>query len=270
MSLTFDRIIGILGVILALAGFGVAFALDAETEGEYRAAIMFFISSAACFVSTVGYWYLTTEAGETTRLLISTLVLALVLSGLFQAIRWTRTRHKMYESESAEAVQPTITASEPNAASVPLHPKPLPHPIIEVTTTFVKYQPETRLLTIVLRFENLTPYGVEAKIHAHMLWDGPHFPGESDMPKDTAIDRVIAMGPSPYNLSVALSCILPAEQASQWVNEKALISADAAVTYADQDAATEYEFAGDVRLKQNFVDVVTSRWFTRPKEAAMF
>ena len=78
------------------------------------------------------------------------------------------------------------------------------------------------------------------------------------------------MGLQPDNCVVTTSYTLPSEQASQWTGEQALIMAGAAATYADRDAATEYDFAGSVRLKQNFVDVDTSRWFTRPKSAAMF
>jgi hypothetical protein len=143
------------------------------------------------------------------------------------------------------------------------------HPVIKVTTTSVIYNADTREVTVKLTFLNLTSFEVEAKLHMHLLWGGPHFPGEDEMPKETAIDRIVAIGPQD-NFWLTTSYTLAPEQASQWIGEKALIAVGAAATYPDRDAATEYDFAGSVRLKQNFVDVDTSHWFPRPKSVAMF
>jgi hypothetical protein len=143
------------------------------------------------------------------------------------------------------------------------------HPVIKVTTTSVTYGANTREVTVRLAFVNLSSFEVEAKLHLHLLWGGPHFPGEDEMPKETAIDRIIAIGPQD-NFWLTTSYTLAPEQASQWIEEKALIAVGTAATYPDRDAATEYDFAGSVRLKQNFVDVDTSRWFLRPKSVAVF
>ena len=149
-----------------------------------------------------------------------------------------------------------------------LWPKPkaeaLLHPIITVSTTSVSYKPDTRELTVGLTFVNLSSFDVEAKLHMHLLWGGPHFSGKNEMLKETAIDRVIAMGPQPNNFAFVTSYTLTPEEASLWIGKKVLIMVGAAATYADKDAATEYDFAGSIRVKQNFVDVDTSRWFTRP------
>lgn len=143
------------------------------------------------------------------------------------------------------------------------------HPVIKVTTTSVIYSTTTREVTVTLTFVNLSSFEAEAKLHMHLLWGGPHFPGEDEMPRETAIDRIVAIGPQD-NFWLTTSLTLAPEQASQWIGEKALIAVGAVATYPDRDSATEYDFAGSVRLKQNFVDVDTSRWFPRPKSAAMF
>jgi hypothetical protein len=157
-----------------------------------------------------------------------------------------------------------------------LHPVPMNatpterHPVIEVSATSVSYNPNNRTVAVVLNFVNLSTFDVETKLHMHLLWGGPHFPAESEMPKETAVDKTVAFGPQPYNFFLMTSYVLPPAQASQWINEKALIMVGAAATYADRDAATEYDFAGNIRLRQKFVDVAVSYWFPRPKSALLF
>jgi hypothetical protein len=84
------------------------------------------------------------------------------------------------------------------------------------------------------------------------------------MPKGTAVDREIAMGPKPDTFTLNTSCILPPEAAQQYFNEKGLVMVGASAAYTDQGAGMEYEFAGNARVRSNTVDVVTDHWFKRP------
>ena len=115
---------------------------------------------------------------------------------------------------------------------------------------------------------NTSSFETEARLTLWLMWDGKPLPNSECMPKMTFIQRDIAMGPQPFTFWMRSSCTLPAEAAYQWESEKALISAAASATYADRDAATEYDFTGSVRRKQSFVDVELSNWFRRPREAA--
>jgi hypothetical protein len=145
-----------------------------------------------------------------------------------------------------------------------------PHPIIEVGTTSALYDANSRTVTVTVFFINTSQFEAEARLTLWLMWDGKPLLAPDCTPKSTFDVRYIAMAPQPYNFWLRASCVLPPEAASEWVNERALISAAASATYADRDAATEYDFGGSVRLKQNFVDVDTSHWFARPKNAAEF
>jgi hypothetical protein len=145
-----------------------------------------------------------------------------------------------------------------------------PHPIIGVGATSVVYKPDTRTVTVTVSFINSSAFDVETRVTLWLMWDGQPLPNDVCTPKSTWNEREISMAPQPYYFWLQSSCTLPPDADSQWVNEKALISAAASATYADRRAATEYDFAGSVRRKQNFVDVVTTHRFARPREAAPY
>jgi hypothetical protein len=90
-TLSLDTTLAMVGVII---GLGMTLAMDAKTKGEFRFAVGCFVFSGLMLTCTIGVWDVTTEASLPKRALISILLLAIVLFGSLEAIRWTRGRHE--------------------------------------------------------------------------------------------------------------------------------------------------------------------------------
>jgi hypothetical protein len=110
MEMSFDRVLGIAGVVLAVLGIaigvGVAIAMDPKSKGEMMFSIGCFIFSGLVLCFTVGIWSFLTSTPALKRLAISTLLFSVVCISTVEANRWVDSRYRRTEKNPEEMKLP--------------------------------------------------------------------------------------------------------------------------------------------------------------------
>lgn len=158
MEFTFDRILGILGVIGIFVGLGVAIAMDPKSRGEMNFSVACFVFSGVALSLTIGIWAFKTDVPYVPRILLSAFLFAGVTVAMVEASRWANGRFEKpkkaaeagTDSKPGEPALPTSSEpheSEKGNSGVPkkgatkpaptrLAPSQPPQTIIQVAPTF--------------------------------------------------------------------------------------------------------------------------------------
>ncbi len=114
----------VVAIVFFLLAVGVGLGMDTKTKGEYWFVIGCFLASALIFVSMVGVWNVNTEAPVSIRAVCSIIALAIILFGLFEAVRWVQGRHeRAIAGGSGADTQSQGSASSSKNASGPVELK---------------------------------------------------------------------------------------------------------------------------------------------------
>lgn len=88
-----------IAVFALVIGIGVTLAMDAKTKGEFRFAVGCFLVSASIALYGIFAWQATTGDTMKTRVALSFLLFALVLTGVGEAIRWAHGRNRSFVAQ---------------------------------------------------------------------------------------------------------------------------------------------------------------------------
>src|SRR5256885_15723835 len=97
MELSFDRLLGIFGVLGIFIGIGVAVAMDPKAKSELIVAVCCFVFSGISLCATVGIWAFGTES-FLKRLLVTCPFFLLIGVATVEASRWAYGRYVRGES----------------------------------------------------------------------------------------------------------------------------------------------------------------------------
>jgi hypothetical protein len=107
MDMSFDRILGIMGVGLAVLGIaigvGVAIAMDPKSKGELIFSISCLIFSGLVLCLTVGAWGFFSTTSATKRISISCFAFAIICVSMVEASRWANGRYERVEGWVCDA-----------------------------------------------------------------------------------------------------------------------------------------------------------------------
>jgi hypothetical protein len=111
MELSFDRLLGIAGIVLAVLGIvigvGVAIAMDPKSKGEMMFSIGCFIFSGLVLCLTIGMWSFLASTPALKRLVVSTLLFSVVCVSTVEASRWVDSRYRRTGKNPEEAKIPS-------------------------------------------------------------------------------------------------------------------------------------------------------------------
>jgi len=154
MDLSFDRLLGIFGVLGIFIGIGVAVAMDPKAKAEMFVAVGCFIFSGIALCATVGIWAFGTES-FLKRLLVAGPFFLLTGVATVEASRWAYGRFLGVENtmgvlrpDSTVAATGKTEKSEPVAKGSPAKSSPAPTPVQKAEQHFlgVRSPTETTVL----------------------------------------------------------------------------------------------------------------------------
>lgn len=133
--LSFDRLLGIFGALVAIAGIGFGLAMDTRNRAEVRAAIACFSVAALGFLCTIGVWTTTTELDVTKRIIVTALLCAVLGVLLLESIRWSIARHEAKHApktarEAATVETPPVSSQPAQAEAARKAPPHIPPPVL--------------------------------------------------------------------------------------------------------------------------------------------
>jgi hypothetical protein len=105
LRMSFDRILGIVGVVLAVLGIAVAIAMDPKSRGELVFSIGCFILSGLLLCLTVGVWGFFGSKSAAKRILVSISAFVVICLSLVGACRWANGRYKQAGTEKELQLQ---------------------------------------------------------------------------------------------------------------------------------------------------------------------
>src|SRR5258708_16902910 len=91
--MSFDRVLGIIGVLGILIGVGVAIAMDPKSKGEMQFSIGCFVSSGVLLSLTIGIWAFKTDLQSLARILVAAPLFLIVTISMVEASRWANQRY---------------------------------------------------------------------------------------------------------------------------------------------------------------------------------
>jgi hypothetical protein len=92
--LPFDRLVGVVGLLLTIFAVGFGLAMDTRSRAELGASIACFVVATVGFLCTIGVWSVTAGLGSIKRIAITGLLCAAVGVLFLESIRWAIGRHE--------------------------------------------------------------------------------------------------------------------------------------------------------------------------------
>ena len=121
MEMSFDRWLGILGVLGIFIGVGVAIAMDPKSKGELVFAVGCFIFSGVALCVSVGIWGFLSTKFSTSRIFVCGVLFAVICVSMVGASRWANGRYRV---DSVEALPvKSVAEVEKHEVSKPELPK---------------------------------------------------------------------------------------------------------------------------------------------------
>lgn len=117
MEMSFDRVLGIIGVLGIIIGAGVAIAMDPKSKGEMQFSIGCFVFSGIALSITIGIWAFKTDLSAIVRILLAAPLFASVCISMVEASRWAGNRYARATVESTMRHEPTQSAQKNDGAT---------------------------------------------------------------------------------------------------------------------------------------------------------